>query len=97
MCKIGFSFDSCSTGESFQIAECADGENICGVLNACVRFLHALGFGDDLITDVLGTTYFDENMFDDLDAATDEAINEYIASRDLSDKRLDDQTDYPEI
>lgn len=96
MCKIGFSFDGCVTGESFELAEQIDGENICGVLNAFVRFLHTLGYADDLIEDMIGCTYFDEEMFDDLDVATEEAINEYIASGDASDKRLDDEKDYPE-
>lgn len=97
MCKIGFSFDSCTNGESFELAECIDGENICGVLNAFVRFLHTLGYADDLITDMIGDTYFDPDMFEDLDVAMEEVINERIAGGDASDARLDDRADFPEI
>lgn len=97
MCQFGFSFCDCKNGDNFEITENTDGGDICGVLNAFVRFLHALGYADDLITDMIGTTYFDEEMFDDLDVATEEVINEYRASQDASDKKLDDLTDYPEI
>lgn len=68
-----------------------------GVLNATVGMLRLIGYSDSLIIDMIGETYFDRDMLGDLDAATDEAINEYIASRDASDKRLDDLNDYPEI
>ena len=82
MCKIGFSFDSCVTGESYGMTELIDGENICSALNACVRFLHTMGFDDERIENVLGVLYFDEEMFDDLDAANSEAADEYKASQD---------------
>jgi hypothetical protein len=96
MCQIGFSFADCSNADSFELAQDIDGGNICSILNAFVRFLHAMGYADDVITDMIGATYFDEEMFDDLDVATSEAIDEYIASRDTSDKRLDDLTEFPE-
>jgi hypothetical protein len=96
MCQLCFSFDDCANADNFEIAQDIDGGNICSILNAFVRFLHALGYADDIITDMIGATHFDEEMFDDLDAATSEIIDEYIASRDASDKRLDDLTEFPE-
>jgi hypothetical protein len=47
--------------------------------------------------DVLGTTHFDEDRFEALGPALQEAIDEYQVSRDTSDSRLDDITEYPEI
>lgn len=84
------------TGENYNYYTEVKDPTIAGDLNVMIALLRAAGYGDDLIEKMVGCTYFYDGMFPDLDAAMDEAINEYVASRDVSDKRLDDLTEFPE-
>jgi hypothetical protein len=97
MRHLEFSYYDNETGENFDYSTDIEDDTIAGVLNATVGMLRLIGYSDNLIADMIGETYFNRDMFGDLDAATDEAINEYIASRDASDNRLDDLSDYPEM
>lgn len=90
------SFCDDETGENFNYSTEVEDPTIAGDLNVMITLLRAAGYGDNLIEKMIGCTYFDEGMFPDLDSAMDEAINEYIASRDVSDKRLDDVNEFPE-
>ena len=85
------------TGDNFNYSTEVEDPTIAGDLNVMVTLLRAAGYGDDLIEKMIGCTYFYEGMFPDLDSSLEETLNEYIAGRDVSDKRLDDKTEYPEI
>ena len=92
------SFYDNETGDNFTLTKEVEGDHICDDLNVLVGILRQMNYTDDTIRDYIGATYFAPSALDfDLDAATDEAINEYIASRDASDNRLDDRADYPEL
>ena len=85
------------TGDNFTYSKEVEEPTIAGDLNVMVSLLRAAGYGDGLIENMIGSTYFPGDMFPDLDACLGEAIGEYRMSQDASDKRLDDLTEYPEI
>jgi hypothetical protein len=97
MFKIGVSFHDTTNEEKLKYHVETECENICGFLNCILDAMRHFDFRDDLIMDVLGTTHFDEDRFEALGPALQEAIDEYQVSRDTSDSRLDDITEYPEI
>jgi hypothetical protein len=93
------SFFDDETGENFELTKEVDGDHISSDLNMMVGLLRLIGYGDDTIRGYIGSTYFAPPLVGgiELDAALQEAIDEYQISRDLSDRRLDDTTDYLEI
>lgn len=84
------------TGENFDYHTEIEDPTIAGDLNAMVAVLRAAGYGDGLIEDKIGATYFNRKEFADLDPAMAEAIDEFVVSRDTSDARLDDLNEFPE-
>lgn len=77
------------TGQNFDFHTEVDEPTIAGDLNVFVAILRSEGYGDDLIKKMIGTTYFENVGFPDLDVAMQEAIDEYAAGGDARDPRLD--------
>jgi hypothetical protein len=93
------SFFDDETGENFELTKEVDGDHITNDLNVLVSVLKMIGYTDKTIEDFIGNTYFETPVISDeyLSAALQEAIDEYQVSRDVSDNRLDDLSDYPEM